>query len=351
MYRDRLFKILTALKQTLSLGSYDRVDAFRYAASCAKQGDYRTALRYFDRAERWGYSDTFRLYTAKAICLFRLDKPKEAMEYAKRISEHEPDNCYIGEVRNECRKYVFPLFGDRKLKEAYSIVQSALEIWPSDSTLLAVMANLEMTHRHDPESSKHYLQEAHRCSDEESGFVYQIEGALLYDHLNKRQEGLACLEKTVSLNKSKFNLISLGYRLIDVDIERAKSIYEGLYAQEPEDTEVIYGLAEITMKEGNIDRGLEIARKGLLLMTDNDNLNALVGFAYYQLEQYKKSLRHYRKALKLDYGDQAYICSAIADCYYELGSLRKAHKWAEKALEINPEYTEATALLSKIGTH
>jgi tetratricopeptide (TPR) repeat protein len=348
MIFDRLNKILAFFKKVSWFGSHNAEDIFKRGGMFAEQGDYQKTLKYYEKAEHRGYSETSHLYAAKAICLLHLRRWTAAIEYAEYISEIEPDGHHIKEILSQCRKCVLELFYLGHLKDADSLVQSALQTWPSDSTLLVVKGSLEITLRGRDAVGERYMDEAFKYDNAEPGLLHEIKGSSLWYDFDKKTEALVHLEKAVALSRSKQNLLSLGYPLISVDVERAKNIYEELYSKDPEDTRIIYGLAEIFMLRGDEKKGLELARKGLVLKPTSDDLNSLMGFGYYRLGEYKESLRHYQRAFKQHYHDQAYICSAVAECYYALGSVRKARKWAEKALEWNPEFTEATDLLSKI---
>jgi len=217
----------------------------------------------------------------------------------------------------------------------------ALEVWPDDSRLLAYMAALEMAFKHNYELGQSYMNKAFECKGAELDLLYEIKGCLWFDYLNDKREGLACLEKAVALNRKKLNLQSLAYRIIDTEPERAKQIYDELYRSAPEDIDVMCGLAEIAMKQGNWAKGFELAKKSNELAPLISRTSVLLAFAHFHLGRYKESLEFYVKAAELDFPDKAYIYNSIVECYQKLGKLRKARKYMKKALDIEPANTES----------
>lgn len=224
----------------------------------------------------------------------------------------------------------------------------ALEAWPDDSKLLAYMAALEMAFKHNYELGQSYMTKAFECGNADLDLLYQIKGSLWFDYLNDRREGIACLEKAVALNCNKLNLMALARRIIDTDPERAEQIYEELSQSDPEDVDIIYGLAKIAMKQGNWTDGFELATKGYKLEPSNSHINALLAFAQFNLGRFKEALKSYAKATELDFPDKAYIYNSIAECYQKLGKLQKARKYIKKALSINPDNPEAQKFLSNL---
>ena len=73
-----------------------------------------------------------------------------------------------------------------------------------------------------------------------------------------------------------------------------------------------------------------------------------LGIALRRQKKFSEAIRYYQKALKIDpQNDNLYY--NIARAYHESGDKKKSLEALEKALEINPDFWEAKALLAKVS--
>lgn len=312
---------------------------------------YEKALEYLLRAKESGFAEQEKLsslYSHIASCYLRMDDGVMALEHALKAVKIEPEDNDSQRVLELCKEYIYWICGEGRYSDVYPMMLMALEVWPDDSRLLAYMATLEMAFKHNYKLGKSYMHKAFKCENAELDLLYEIKGCLWFDYLNDKREGLACLEKAVALNRNRFNLHSLAYRIIDTDPERAQEIYDELSRSDPEDIDVICGLAEMAMKQGNWSKGFELAKKSNELAPSISRTSALVACAHFHLGRYKESLEFYVKAAELDFPDKAYIYNSIAECHLKLGKLRKARKYIKKALDINSNNPESKRLLSEL---
>ena len=308
-----------------------------YAMGQAYQGlnQWEHALKYYLDAHEKGFPETLCFHANAANCYAALGNYVKTLEHARQATRLAPRDAAIDGLLDHCKDHLIWLCGDQQYSEAYPIMVVALDIWPDDSILLAYMAVLEMELKHNCEAGKSYMHKAFECASTDLDLLYAIKGCLWFDHLCEQKEALTYLEKAVSLNRNKFNLQSLAFRIIDLDIERARCIYEELFESDPEDINVILGLARIVMKEEKWHEGYELASKAYDLEPSDAGVNALLGYAHFKLERFEESLQCYQEAEKLDFPDKVYIYNSIAECYEKLGRVRKARKYAQKALDID----------------
>lgn len=309
---------------------------------------YEQALKYYLEAHKRGFKEKFCLHVNIAHGYLELKNYTKALEHAHEAVKLNRQDPTANKLLNRCKEYLFWLCGEQRYSEAYPAMVVALHIWPDDSRLLAYMAILEMAFKHNYELGQNYMRKALECKSPELDLLYEIKGCLWFDYLNDKREGLAFLEKAVALNRNKLNLQSLAYRIIDVDHERAQRIYDELYRSAPEDIDVICGLAEIAMKQGNWSKGFELAKKSNELAPSISRTSALLACAHFHLGRYEESLEFYVKAAELDFPDKAYIYNSIAECHLKLGKLRKARKYIKKALDVDPNNPESKRLLSEM---
>ncbi|MCX5637813.1 MAG: tetratricopeptide repeat protein, partial [Planctomycetota bacterium] len=302
------------------------------------------ALKYYLEADKQGFAEKFIIQGSLSQCHLDLHNYVKALEYAYEAAKSDPQNSQAKEPLNICKEYLLWLCGELRYSEAYPMMETALSIWPDDSKLLAYMAVLQMEFKHNYDLGKNYMDKAFEHNNTALDLLYAMKGCLWYDHLDKKEEGLACLEKAVSLNPTAFNLVALAARITDSDPERAKRIYEELPKSDSKNIEVIYGLAEVNIIQGKLTDGLELAIKGCQLQPSNPRINCLLACAHFNLGRIEEALKYYQKTAKLEYPDKAYVYNSIAACYQKLGKARKARQYARKALNINPDDEEAKKL-------
>jgi len=308
-------------------------------------GQCEQALKHYLEADEQDYRGKLLFHVNVAKCYIGLHNYAGALEQAYEAVKLNPQDSRVNELLNHCKDNLILLCDEQRYSEAYPLMVIALNICPDDSRLLAYMAILETHFKKNDELGKSYMHKAFEHNNADIDLLYMIKGCLWFDRLGDKKEGLACLEKAVSINRSNSNLVALAARLIDVDRERAQDIFDELFQSNPEHVDVIWGLAEIAMKEGKVVKGFELAKRAYDLKPSDSSINALLAGAHFSLGRYNEALQYYQKAAELGLPDKVYIYNSIAACYQKLGKLRKVRKYAKKALSINPDNPEAQNFL------
>jgi Flp pilus assembly protein TadD len=120
------------------------------------------------------------------------------------------------------------------------------------------------------------------------------------------------------------------------DNEGARSIYDALLAQYPENALAMRGMGILNVMDGHLEEAEQWLRKA----TENDPYQHLcwndLGEALRLLDRVEEAADAYQKALKL----QANFVEAmnnLAVVRAGQGNLQEARHWFEQAIEINPE--------------
>lgn len=309
---------------------------------------YRKALEYFLKAQDEGYKDQGYLCALIAMCYGATDDGANAISFANKAAKLSPKNNYVQEVLKYCKERIFQFLGENRKSDAYIMMSTAIDIWPDDSKLLASMAGLEMEIKKNYELGKSYMKKAFQCNNASPDLLYEIKGALWYDYLNEKQEGLACLEKAVSLNRNKFNLTALAYRLININCKRAEELYKEILRLDPKDICAICCLAEIALKKKNWAKGFELAVKADSLKSDDPQISVMLGDAQFNMGKFTEALNCYVKADTLNHPEKSRIYCQIVKCYQKLGKFQKAKVYIKKALSANPDYPETREFLTQL---
>jgi len=280
----------------------------------------------------------------------RIGDNVNAIRFAGEAGKLSAEDNYVQEVLKYCKEKLFWLVEQDRKSDAYAMMQIGLGIWPDDSRLLAYMAGLEIELNKNYELGKSYMKKAFEFNTADLDLLYEIKGALWYDYLNEKGEGLACLEKAVSLNRSSFNLTALASRLIDTECERAEELLEEAVRLAPKDADILCYLAEIALKEKNWARAFELGAKADSLKPDDPHITAALGRAQFNMGEFTEALSYYLKADSLNHPEKAEIYLQTAKCHQKLGDPEKSKAYIEKALAVNPDYPEARELLTQIDT-
>jgi adenylate cyclase len=124
--------------------------------------------------------------------------------------------------------------------------------------------------------------------------------------------------------------------------------------------EAILAIAKTNLRQGNYDKALEQAQRGLAIASDA-NLNGIkarawniIGNVYYSLGSYDKALEYYNKALAAnqELGEKsgvARVTMNIGNVYKSLGSYDKALEYYNKAFAAHQELGDKSEVASVTG--
>ena len=125
-------------------------------------------------------------------------------------------------------------------------------------------------------------------------------------------------------------------------MEDAMAVMEEGLKNNPGNYSIISGYGIFLVKEGKLDRGIELLHRGLALIDFDPEVWINLGIAYWRKGEYQKALEHYEKALSLDNND-AVIFSNLGTLY--LSIFRQTKKREDhyrsiesfkKAVELDP---------------
>jgi len=289
------------------------------------------AIEYYFKAEECGYEKKVVVYAAISDCYCSLGEGTKAIKFAHQAVKIEPENSYACEALDNCKKYALYLCGQGLYVDAYPMIEIAIEIWPNDSEILAYMAVLEVCLKHNYKLGENYMNKAFKYENAELDFLYRLKGFVWFDCLDDKKEGLRCLQKAVSLNPSDYNRVALAHRIIEVDSDKAKKLYEELLASEPKEVDVIYDLAQLAIEQGDLTKGFELAKKACELDPEGTYSNIVLANALFMLEKFQEALELFLKIAERGFYFKSDVYKSIADCYKKLGDSRRARKYTEMA--------------------
>ncbi len=111
---------------------------------------------------------------------------------------------------------------------------------------------------------------------------------------------------------------------------------------------IVYQKMGIIFKEkGDTKKGIDYLKKSLLIK-DNPAVYNNLGHLYFTLKSWHEAKQNFLKAFNLN-SEKALYAYNIACCDYELNNEKEAIIFLEKAIDLNPNYEQATHLLSALN--
>jgi len=128
------------------------------------------------------------------------------------------------------------------------------------------------------------------------------------------------------------------------DINQAIECYRKIIAIDPGSSEVIYDLAALYEKQKDIDAALSVYD-----YLDNEAINCgkedmyrCKGTLYYNRKEWNKALDCYQRAYELSTDDtDGWIIESLGETYWQIKNYKESTIWFKKALEINPQSSNA----------
>ncbi len=172
---------------------------------------------------------------------------------------------------------------------------------------------------------------------------------ILYNNEGKIAESVKLLSEITKerkdFSKAYFDLSRI-YRNQGMIDDVIAVMEEGL-ENNPGNYSIISGYGFFLVKEGKLDKGIELLNRALALIDFDPDVWINLGIAYWKKGEYQKSLEHYEKALSLDNND-AVIFSNLGTLYLSIfmqTKKREDHNRSienfREAVELDPVFASA----------
>jgi tetratricopeptide (TPR) repeat protein len=252
-------------------------------------------------------------------------------------------------IRPSRRAGVFPMqtsdfddyFALRKkgaYREAYAFLRNIMETqpcWSKIGDLYVWCADFELMLNDDLSKAGELLDKAEELGCAHMAPYYSERGYVLWrngDHEN----GLRYLEKSVELDPSVTHLAIFGKLLSSDHDKRAPWVWQRVLQQDPENCAAHIYLGMDAAAAGDRAKALLMAKRAEKLNPSADDVSE-IGWLYEALDEYELALGAYQKANRLGEEPKGVSYAAIARCYFGLGDENAARKYAEWAMQCNPE--------------
>jgi tetratricopeptide (TPR) repeat protein len=124
------------------------------------------------------------------------------------------------------------------------------------------------------------------------------------------------------------------------NLSKAESIFKEILHVQPDNTEVLYFLAEISYRLGNYDSAMHYIRNALQYDTTNAEAYNNLGFILQRKGQCDDAIQCYQRAIQLN-PDLPGAHSNLGNVLKEKGQFDEAIRCYQSALQLNPDLAEA----------
>ena len=160
--------------------------------------------------------------------------------------------------------------------------------------------------------------------------------------INRLEESLSTLyfAKVLSLNDK-----SIDYKLAKIHTKlknylKADLIYQDLIKKGIVASEIIYDYCDNLIRSSKAKEAILFLEKYELKNQKDEKVKVLIGFAYYNIKQYKTAKNILLEVTQSNnYNEKA--LTFLGDCYEQLGDLDQAKTYYNQTLKINPQNVEA----------
>jgi tetratricopeptide (TPR) repeat protein len=231
--------------------------------------------------------------------------------------------------------------------KAYLALQDVLKTHPQSGDLYVMWAELEIKANGNFFRAEELLEKAKKLGfSEEFRFYYDfVHGDLMLEN-GQFDEAIKDYERSVAVEPNVSSLRMLGQALSAADEDRAITVWQEVLDKDPKNCLAYIFLAKEAEKRNNSIEVLALVQQAEELNpSDSDELFEM-GRVYQDLSEYSKALEFYFKAEKVGYKDKGDLYSAIASCYLGSGDDTNALRFAERAVEIDPDNGYAREVLN-----
>ena len=162
------------------------------------------------------------------------------------------------------------------------------------------------------------------------------------NQINRLEESLSTLyfAKVLSLNDK-----SIDYKLAKIHTKlknyfKADLIYKDLIKEDIVVSEIIHDYCNNLIRSSKAKEAISFLEKYELKKPKDEKVKVIIGFAYYNIKQYKTAKNILLEVTKSNnYNEQA--LTILGNCHEELGDLDQAKNYYNQTLKINPNNVEA----------
>ena len=170
-------------------------------------------------------------------------------------------------------------------------------------------------------------------------------------HSGRVQEGVAYLERGLKAapgDSVALDWLGIAYRDLG-HLDRARECLEASIGMQPQPSGESYmALAFVASDQGRWEEAAGLWRKGASLLSEDATIWYNLGNSLCHTQHWREAISAFRRSLRLGWSNPQAALYGVALGYWHLGSIRKARRYCNKALQREPGYDLALGLKATI---
>jgi len=234
------------------------------------------------------------------------------------------------------------LYNEGAYQEAYAAMHDFMQKHAqsfNNGDLCLLLAHLELIANDDVRKAQELLDKArqatHPVSSPLMDYYYNVHGYVML-RMGKYEESVHDCKKSVALDPSGPNLSMLAQALSMNGDKRAMTVWKQVLEKDPNNCFAHIGIGFEADKTGDRGKALLMVKRAEKLASSANDLSEIARL-YYELDEFQSAINAYLEADRLGHEPKGPLHAAIAACYFGLGDNSTGRKYAEWAIEFNPE--------------
>lgn len=240
------------------------------------------------------------------------------------------------------------LQAEGKIEAAIRSYSQALELQPNFAEVRANIGSMYFKMGRLEEAIAHY-QQAIALSPELAGAHWNL-GKVYHKHGNV-EAAIACFQRTSELNPQLVGAdfhFNLGNRLFGQGKrDEAVESYEKAIAIKPDWAEAYGNIGSARSQQGNLDAAIAYYQKAVALKPELEVLHFNLGNSFLQQSKYEEAITNYQNTLKIK-PDWPEVHANLGSCFSMQGRLEEALTSYQQALALKPDWAEVYCRMGHI---
>lgn len=293
-----------------------------------RQNESQKALTHFDKAIALKPED-MRFPVAKAVALLTLKQPEEAKKIVEKILQKNKNNL---DALNLRVNIAYMLNDDSTVEDSYNRLTEAE---PANIQTWLKYGDYLISKNRDPEALKKYRRAAEEENNSTIG-LERIAGTLLKNNdLNGAKK--ATNDILIKNAKSEGGLFYKGrIALIEENLDEARTIFQRLLADNPNNVQAEYFLAFTHYRQRNLQQARASLLHLLEIKPDMPMATALLAQVCLEQKDFDSALNHAKELLK-DGGVPPQVAIVYGSAQWGLGKEKEAREIFKKLADALPE--------------
>lgn len=211
--------------------------------------------------------------------------------------------------------------------------------WSNVGEVYTIRAELELLVNDDSCKALEVLDKAKELGNFDMSHYYHVRGEAMMG-IGNHEKAIEDYERSIAIDPNVKTLTMFAQALSEIQDNRAVNVWQQILEKEPDNCLAHIHIGLEALKSGDRGKAMLMAKRAEKLNPSVEE-NFTIGLLYHKLDEFQAAINKYLFANNLGYKYKADVYSYIAACYLSLGDAMPARKYAEWAMQCDPEHKYA----------